>query len=36
MECKSLRESGKELKKFNVAYFGASCDPQEKNKEFAK
>jgi len=36
MECKSLRASGKDLKKFNVAYFGASCDPLEKNKEFAE
>ena len=36
MECKSLRESGKALREFEVAYFGASCDPPEKNKEFAK
>ena len=35
MQCKSLRESGNDLKKFNVAYFGASCDPLAKNKEFA-
>lgn len=36
MECKSLRESGKELKSMNVVHFGASCDPIEKNIEFAK
>jgi len=35
MQCKSLRESGNDLKKFNVAYFGASCDPLAKNKQFA-
>jgi len=34
MECKSLRESGEELSKFDIAYFGASCDPAEKNKQF--
>ena len=34
MECKSLRESGEELAKFDVAYFGASCDSTEKNKQF--
>ena len=32
----SLRESGKSLREFNVAHFGASCDPIEKNLEFAK
>lgn len=32
----SLRESGKELREYNVAYFGASCDSIEKNLEFAK
>jgi len=35
MECKSLRDSGKELAKFDIVYFGASCDKPEKNKEFA-
>ncbi len=35
-ECKSLRESGALLKEFQVAYFTASTDPVEKNKEFAK
>lgn len=34
MECKSLRESGKELAKFDIAYFGASCDSVEKNQQF--
>ena len=36
MECQSLRESGKEIKKFDVALFGASCDPIAKNKKFAE
>lgn len=35
-ECISLRESGKQLRQFEVAYFTASCDPVEKNTEFAK
>lgn len=35
-ECKSFRESSEQLKKFDVAYFTASTDPVEKNKEFAK
>lgn len=35
-ECKSFRESGRELKEFQVAYFTASTDPVEKNKDFAK
>ena len=34
-ECKSLKESGKALKAFDVAYFTASCDTPEFNKEFA-
>ncbi len=32
----SLRESGKTLRQFNVAYFGASCDPVALNEKFAK
>ena len=36
MECKSLRESAKDLAEFNIAYFGASCDPLERNKQFAE
>jgi peroxiredoxin Q/BCP len=35
-ECKSLKETGKSLKAFNVAYFTASCDTVEKNTDFAK
>lgn len=35
-ECKSLRANGKVLREFNVAYFTASCDPVEKNTDFAK
>jgi thioredoxin-dependent peroxiredoxin len=34
-ECKSFRAGGGELRKFDVAYFTASCDTAEKNKEFA-
>src|SRR5678809_168011 len=35
-ECKSFKEDGKKLKAFNVAYFTASTDPIDKNKDFAK
>ena len=35
-ECKSFRADGEHLRKFNVAYFTASCDPQEVNAKFAK
>lgn len=35
-ECKSLRVSGDELRKFDVAYFTASCDTAEVNKKFAE
>jgi len=35
-ECKSMKESGDMLKKYDVAYFTASTDPVEKNAEFAK
>ncbi len=35
-ECKSLKESGELLKKYDVAYFTASTDPVDKNAEFAK
>ena len=31
----SLRASGEEIRKFKVAYFAASCDSAETNKEFA-
>ena len=36
VECKSLKEQGAMLKKFDVAYFTASTDPVEKNTDFAK
>lgn len=35
-ECKSFNEAGEQLKEFEVAYFTASNDPVDKNKEFAK
>ena len=35
-ECQSMKEHGELLRKFNVAYFTASCDPVTKNQEFAK
>jgi peroxiredoxin Q/BCP len=35
-ECKSLRESGKAIREFDVAYFTASTDPVEKNRDFAE
>jgi peroxiredoxin Q/BCP len=35
-ECISFRETAKRLNEFDVAYFTASCDPPEKNKEFAE
>jgi thioredoxin-dependent peroxiredoxin len=35
-ECKSMRESGEEIRKFDAAYFTASVDEPAKNKEFAK
>jgi peroxiredoxin Q/BCP len=36
LECKSFREDGKELRRFDVAYFTASCDTPAFNKEFAE
>jgi peroxiredoxin Q/BCP len=35
-ECKSLKESGEALREFDVAYFTASCDEPDYNKEFAE
>ncbi len=35
-ECKSFRDTGEALKKFDVAYFTASCDTPELNKKFAE
>ena len=35
-ECKSMKESGEMLKKYDVAYFTASTDPVDENAKFAK
>jgi peroxiredoxin Q/BCP len=35
-ECKSMRDSSQQLKGLDVAYFTASVDTPEKNKEFAE
>ena len=35
-ECKSMKEFGDELRKFEVAYFTASVDSVKKNKDFSK
>lgn len=35
-ECKSLKENGEAIRKFDVAYFTASCDEFEENKKFAE
>lgn len=34
-ECKSLKENGKAVRAYDVAYFTASCDIPSFNKEFA-
>jgi thioredoxin-dependent peroxiredoxin len=34
-ECKALAEQGGEIRKYDVAYFTASVDEEQKNKEFA-
>jgi peroxiredoxin Q/BCP len=36
MECKSLRDSGEQIRQFDVAYFAASCDDLETNTRFAE
>jgi peroxiredoxin Q/BCP len=36
MECKSLRDSGEEIRKYDVAFFAASCDDGETNTKFAE
>jgi len=36
VECKSFRESGDQLRKFDVAYFTASCDDADTNRRFAE
>src|SRR6185503_10509726 len=35
-ECKSMRETGAEIRKFDAAYFTASVDPADTNKKFAE
>src|SRR5258708_1061799 len=35
-ECKSMREYGDKLRGFDAAYFTASCDTPELNKQFAE
>jgi peroxiredoxin Q/BCP len=35
-ECKSFRDQGEAIRKYDVAYFTASVDPVEKNKKFAE
>ncbi len=35
-ECKAMREQGKAIREYNVAYFTASTDKPEMNKDFAK
>ena len=35
-ECKSMRDSSKEIQKYDVAYFTASVDDAETNKKFAE
>lgn len=35
-ECLSMRDSGEEIRKYDVAYFTASCDDLETQKKWAK
>jgi peroxiredoxin Q/BCP len=35
-ECKSLRESGDEIRVFDAAYFAVSVDPTDTNRAFAR
>jgi len=35
-ECMSMRDNGEQIRKYDVAYFTASCDTPEFNKEFAE
>lgn len=35
-ECRSIRDSAEAIKKFDVAYFMASVDPPDVNKQFAE
>lgn len=36
MECKSLRDSGRQLQQFDIALFAASVDDPETNRRFAE
>ena len=36
IECKSLKEAGQAIRKYDVAYFAASVDDAETNKKFAE
>jgi peroxiredoxin Q/BCP len=36
MECKSLRDSGEQIRTYDVAFFAASCDDLETNTKFAE
>ena len=35
-ECKSMKENGEQIRKFDVAYFTASVDDAETNKKFSQ
>jgi peroxiredoxin Q/BCP len=35
-ECKSFKDQGSSIREYDVAYFTASCDPVQKNKEFGE
>ena len=35
-ECKSMKENGAAIRKYDVAYFAASVDENQKNTDFAK
>ncbi|HTM52612.1 MAG TPA: redoxin domain-containing protein [Pirellulales bacterium] len=35
-ECKSMKEDGEAIRRFDVAYFAASVDDNQKNTDFAK
>jgi peroxiredoxin Q/BCP len=35
-ECKSFKDDGAKMREYNVAYFTASTDPADKNKQFAE
>lgn len=35
MQCRAIRDSSREIKSYDVAYFMASVDPVERNRDFA-